>query len=427
MPFCVSSVRSFALALTIALPSCVLRGPLLVLRDDAAIDDSSERDAAPATDVNEEHSDSALDAVDAMEAGNACGPAVVDPSTARAVSSGQSHSCAVRAGAMYCWGANNEGALGTGDAVDRNAPTRVTGAHRWIAVAAAGSSTCAIDDARAVWCWGDNGSGQLATGDNLAHTEPVQVRGLCDVRVISGTFDHYCAIDGSGRLWCWGHNEEGQLGQSDSYPGRNALAPVPVLEAERFRAVAAGQGHTCAIANSATLYCWGRNTDGQLGLGAAAPIQVRAPQPVGALSGWTSLSVGQDQACALRAGGELHCWGAGDAVPMGLAREPVRVGAEADFNSVSVSTFAACATRGAARALYCWGRNDEGQLGLGTTTSASAPTLVSTARPTRELALGRFHACLLDDALATECTGENNRGQLGVGDNVRRAVFTPTR
>ncbi len=398
--------RTATVALAFALThSCAVRGTLL-----------TERDARADTPVTDS----------ATEAGEACG-APADTSAIHSISSGQSHSCRIRAGVLSCWGANNEGALGTGDTTDRNAPAELSGSRRWLAVAAAAESTCAIDDRRAVWCWGANGSGQLATADTAPRSAPTRAASLCDARAISGTFDHFCALTGDARLYCWGRNDEGQLGQSDQYPGRNATEPVEVLPSGAWRAVATGQGHTCAIREPGALYCWGRNTEGQLALGAGTPIQVRTPTRVAALDGWTALSAGQDQSCALRMGGELYCWGSGSSIAGGTARTPARVGVESDWIALSVSTFAACATRSATRALYCWGRNDEGQLGIGSTVSQPAPTLVTLSSAAATLALGRFYSCLLGEDTQSYCTGENARGQLGVGDLDRRARFTLVR
>jgi hypothetical protein len=249
------------------------------------------------------------------------------------------------------------------------------------------------------------------------------VRGLCDARSIAGTFSHYCAIDGAARLWCWGQNDEGQLGQSDTYPGRNALAPVEVLPSGGWLSVAPGQGHTCALRAPGALYCWGRNPDGQLGLGDGTPIQLRAPQRVGALDDWTLVSAGQDQSCALRRNGELHCWGSGASIPMATQRSPLRITADSDYDLVAVSTFSACARRRSG-GLWCWGRNDEGQLGLGPAPSQSAPTLVSLDATVSAIASGRFHACVRASDGRVLCAGENNRGQLGLGDSARRGAFT---
>lgn len=404
--------RSFSIALSLALAGCAVRGPLFAL-------DASE-DALDGALVDADAQ--AEDGRDAPASeGGACSTPVVDSTRAFDLSLGESHGCAIDRGALRCWGANDEGALGAGDTVDRTSPTALT-VGRWVAVAAGDDSTCAIDDARAVWCWGANGSGQLGLGDTLARSRPGRVAALCDARLISGAFDHYCVIDGASRLYCWGRNSEGQLGQADEYPGRNALAPLEVMPSGRWRAVATGDGHTCALQSDRSLWCWGRNPDGQLGLGAGTSIQIRSPQRVGTLSDWERLDVAQDQSCAIRAGGELYCWGAGDALPLGLQRAPVRIGAFGDWSTVAVSTFAACGTRRAG-GLYCWGRNAEGQLGLGTIEPRTEPALATLGATLTGLSLGRFHGCARD-ATAVYCTGENNRGQLGVGDRNRRSVFT---
>lgn len=388
--------------------ACSVRGVLLAERDADAMSVAHDSDAS-------------ADAVD-EETSVSCGPEQ-DTSAVFAIASGQSHSCMIERGALSCWGANNDGALGTGDAEDRSRVTSVLSSQRWLAVATADSSSCAIDASRSVWCWGANGAGQLATNDTTSRVRASRVPSLCAVRALSGTFEHYCAIDEMARLWCWGRNDEGQLGQMDSYPGRNALAPVQVAPSLRWRAVSTGQGHTCGIAEPATLYCWGRNTGGQLALGMESAIQHRAPQRVAGFDDWAQVSVGQDHACAIRSNGELYCWGEVDVAGVSPVFVPTVIGAIRDWTSVSVATFAACATRSNG-AVFCWGRNMEGQLGLGDIMARSEPVMVPMPDAATALGVGRFHSCLLDASRRAMCTGENNRGQLAVGDLVRRSSFT---
>jgi alpha-tubulin suppressor-like RCC1 family protein len=108
---------------------------------------------------------------------------------------------------------------------------------------------------------------------------------------------------------------------------------------------------------------------------------------------------------------------------MTATRVPTLIGALRDWTDVSVSTFAACATR-ASGAFSCWGRNDEGQLGLGDTTARAEPAMIAAPSTATALGAGRFHTCVLDGARRALCSGENNRGQLAVGDTARRSSFT---
>ena len=107
----------------------------------------------------------AADATAARADGATCEQRVFDPAMVDALSAGQYHACALRAGALFCWGRNASGALGLGDTMPRNAPTAVLPARRWIDVAAAESSTCALDEFGRAWCWGGNALGQLGLGD----------------------------------------------------------------------------------------------------------------------------------------------------------------------------------------------------------------------------------------------------------------------
>ncbi|RSM54704.1 hypothetical protein DMB66_37100, partial [Actinoplanes sp. ATCC 53533] len=122
-----------------------------------------------------------------------------------------------------------------------------------------------------------------------------------------------CAMRTDGSLWCWGANGDGQLGLGDTV-ARNA-GPVQLTGAG-WTAVAAGSRHTCAVRSDGTLWCWGANSAGQLGLGDLAVRDV--PVPVGAATTWASVAAGVAHTCATRVDGSLWCWGANDAGQLGL-------------------------------------------------------------------------------------------------------------
>jgi alpha-tubulin suppressor-like RCC1 family protein len=341
------------------------------------------------------------------------------------LAAGFGHVCAVIGGALLCWGDNASGQLGTGDLMSRSVPTRVGAASDWVQVEAGASSSCARRAGGSVWCWGDNSAGQLGTMDLAARAQPAFVSLPASATVISLNHRHACALLSGGALYCWGENEEGQLGQGDEHPGADAPAPLPVATDAAWSGVDTGDGHTCAIKADRTLWCWGRNVRGQLGLGDAAPIQVRTPvQAIG--SDWSAVFAGQDHTCAIKMDGSLHCTGLGEFGQLGFGNRDsrttfARVGAET-WASYATNTFASCGIRGQG-SLYCWGRNVEGQLGTGDVEDRVSPTHVSDENWAL-MAAGRFFTCAARRDQTLACTGDNAAGQLGSGDLERKNLFT---
>lgn len=353
---------------------------------------------------------------------------------ASALSVGEAHSCAVAGGRAYCWGNNDDGQLGTGDEDSRTRPERVAGDPFWQRLAVGDEHTCGIDELERVFCWGANRRGQLGLGDRASRSEPVMVSLPNRAALLSADFEHTCALLVDSSLFCWGKNDEGDLGQDDPFPGdgstaADALRPVQV-GSTGFRAVDTGQGHTCAIRLDGTLWCWGRNTEVELGT-QPEDGQIRRPVQVGTDADWLDVDAGQHHTCALREDLSLWCWGLNNGAddgagnPLGLERtgevaEPTRVGLDADWTEVRTHTFHTCALKRSSD-LYCWGRAIEGQLGLGEPElePRSVPSLVT--GEFRSVAVGAFHTCAIGRDGRVSCSGANDAGQLGAGDTERRA------
>ncbi len=349
------------------------------------------------------------------------------------VSVGQYHSCSIVRGVLWCWGDGQQGALGVGDETDRLQPTRVDVRpsefpRPWVEVSAGERHTCARTEQNELFCWGDNASGELGLGDTNRRMTPARVATPRTPKFLSLGYFFTCAVMTDGTLWCWGENVEGQLGVSDAYPGPPSLTPLQVATNSDWTAISGGQGHACGIRAPGSLWCWGRSSDGETGLGDGAPLQVRTPTRVGNADDWIAVDAGQDTTCGLRADGSLWCWGVnafGQAgqPPSQPITAPRRVGADTGYVGVSTDTFTTCAWKSSG-ALSCFGRNVEGQLGVGDTTDRSAPTPVTIAGPWAQASVGRFHICARTQLGTIGCAGANDQGQLGTGDTARRNVLT---
>lgn len=292
------------------------------------------------------------------------------------VSAGYTHSCLVRSNAdVYCWGKNDRGQLGDGTKNDRHDASVLTmsGATK---VGVAGWHTCAITKLRTVRCWGDNYYGALGDGTFTASTRPVDVRGLTDVTSLAVGVMHNCAATDQGYVYCWGRSAFGQLGYSVSGdagspdpndPGSPVPQRVPGLA--NVVNVVAGEDHTCASRNDGRVLCWGRNDYAELGdgtkQGKSTPSVVQ-----GDLTYAVRLAAGEFNSCATFTGGKVRCWGRNNFGQLGNGNTTVgdTVPSPAilwlsDVERLSTGSHA-CAWRKDGK-LFCWGRNDLGQLGTG--------------------------------------------------------------
>lgn len=350
-----------------------------------------------------------------------------------AADAGHAHTCAVAGGALYCFGDGSHGALGTGELTSQNAPQRVGTFTDHVTVACGDGFTCTLRSAGDVWCFGAGTSGQLGSGDFAGALAPLRVDLVEPVVQLAAGEGHACAVTESGALYCWGANVEGQLGQNDPFPdpGINRATPVRVGTESAWAEVACGQGHTCARRADGSLWCWGRNSNDELGLGSQAARQIRVPQRVGSDSDWAAVTAGQHHTCGLRgAPAELSCWGSNAWGQLGgengESSDLPRVVADVarPIARIATDTFHSCLIDVDDR-LWCAGRNVEGQLGTNDTANEPSFRAIAEDRHFRLVAVGRFHSCAVDVAGQLACTGENQSGQLGTGDVERRSELAP--
>ncbi len=292
------------------------------------------------------------------------------------VSAGYTHSCLVRVnGDVYCWGKNDRGQLGDGTKIDRRAVgmLAMTNARK---VGVAGWHTCAITSIGGVRCWGDGYYGALGDGAYERRTRYVDVQGLSGVRSLAVGVMHNCASTDQGKVYCWGRAIFGQLGYlvdgdagspDPSDPG--SALPVPVPGLTDVLEVAAGEDHTCAVRKSGQVVCWGRGDYGELGDGQKTGSVV--PVVPSNLPFAVHLGAGAFTSCGVvDSTSKIQCWGQNNFAQLGngnaslgdgLPSSPV-VGLAQMFR-ISTGEHS-CAWRMDGK-LFCWGRNDLGQVGVG--------------------------------------------------------------
>ncbi|MFZ5889585.1 MAG: RCC1 domain-containing protein [Myxococcota bacterium] len=230
------------------------------------------------------------------------------------ISVGSMHSCAVRSdGTAACWGAGDWGILGNRSTTGSTTPTAVVGLGSIAAIAAeASNSTCALLTNGTVYCWGDDLHGELGNGSadgNSGSLIPVQVTGLTGITQLNGSI---ARKSDTNTLWFWGENEYGQAGTGEKSTGGpitiEYYAPVQVSSITIAKQASRGGQSTCAVMNDGTVRCWGTNNNGSLGVGSSASSFT--PVSVPGLSGVASLDCGSDgHCCAVLNDGSLRCWG----------------------------------------------------------------------------------------------------------------------
>jgi alpha-tubulin suppressor-like RCC1 family protein len=299
------------------------------------------------------------------------------------ISAGRWHTCAVTVdGAVFCWGDNSYGELGDGTTTSRTTPVPVSGIPQKGAEVAAGlTHTCAIVSNK-VYCWGDNSYGELGRATPGQSSTPLEVKGLIGAaRGISAGYGFTCFAPASGRAACWGLGGSGQLG--NGYYASSA-SPVQVTGASALTGqISAGFQHACLAGTDASIQCWGDNSAEQLGIGQYGG-SVPALTPVaGAPTGFSQISAGFQHSCALRNDGRAFCWGLNTMGELGTgaaSAAQAQVGApivsgEA-ITQVEAGYRFTCALQASGKVI-CFGQGDSGQLGDGRSQSSATARVVA--------------------------------------------------
>lgn len=330
---------------------------------------------------------------------------------------GANASCGVTtAGLGFCWGNNLYGQLGNSSTSSSTTPVGIVGGLtlRSISVGSLAYFACGLTTAGAAYCWGYNDYGQLGNGTFVNSTTPAAVAGnLTFTSMSAGEGGHACAITTGGAAYCWGYNGSGQLGvPAVAY----SSTPLAVSGGLTFASLSAGEnGQSCGVATGGVGYCWGSNTNGELGNGSTA--NTSTPTTVSGGLSFKSLATGFASTCGLTTSGAAYCWGDNTYGELGNgsttnSATPVAVSGNLSFASVSVGDAFACGltTGGSA---YCWGYNGEGQLGDGSTIRSALPTAVFGGLTYASVSAGYSSACAVTAGGAAYCWGNNAFGELG--------------
>lgn len=317
---------------------------------------------------------------------------VLSGKTIKSISTGDSFSCLLtNENLAYCFGYGLEGQMGNGSFSNSSRPVAVsmTGSlsgKTFQQLSVGYGHACAITNDNLVYCWGYNNEGQTGSLNLNDQNRPVLVNNglLSGKKVLSvmAGYEHSCVLTDENKIYCWGRNNYGQLGNGNFL---NSLTPVEldmsgVLSGKTIKQLSSyGSNSNCVLTTEGLVYCWGSNTDSQLGNGqytnSAVPVAVNTS---GVLSGKTitQISVGFRSACAKDSNDDLYCWGNNASGTLGVGNDnlqmfPVSVINNIPFGDFNVGKGHVCGI--SAGTTYCWGTNFYGELGDGTTTHSNQP------------------------------------------------------
>lgn len=309
-----------------------------------------------------------------------------------AVNVGNGHACAIANDrSLHCWGANGLGTLGNGTTTDVTTGAARVDLSGVVQVDTNTNNTAALTSDGRVFLWGAtiDGPSQRQLFGPTPPTEtpfissPHQIAELGQVSHLGLGMRHACAALGSGQVLCWGRNDFSQLGQPPT-SGNDARANAVLVNLDGDDdaiSVASGDSFSCALRSGGQVVCWGSIFSGDLDPAEAVNAP---PTPVPRLSGAIQLSVGSSSACALRSDGTVACWGGNAFGELGTGSFVGSLSAQTVAgltDAVLLSTSSAlggrsvCALRRTG-AVVCWGANNTGQIGDGTTTNRNQPVQV---------------------------------------------------
>lgn len=365
---------------------------------------------------------------------------------------GPYHTCALKEGALRCWGPNEDGRLGYDspqDVGDNESPASagdVPVGGTVVDVSIGWYATCALLNSGTVRCWGGNPFGQLGI-DSIAGVssadDAIDATVGAAVSSISAYGGQNCATLEAGPPRCWGFNASGQLGVDSTVAVSDGTGPTiamsPLQIGVVVEQIATGGTFSCAIVAGGGVRCWGSGENGRLGYGNEASVSTSNTNTLSRVGDIDMggdvvfIDSGESHTCALLEGGVVRCWGDGGSGELGYgnaqnvgddetpaAAGDVHVGGTVVQLSVGSGHTCAVLEEGSVR---CWGDADDGELGYGTAVTDPLATPetngdVPVGGNVTHVVAGADHTCARLEGDIIRCWGRNSGGELGYGHTV---------
>ena len=332
---------------------------------------------------------------------------------------------------LYTWGSNYQfGVLGDNTTITKSTPvTTFAGGANWKQVSNGSYNIVAIKTDGTLWIWGDNTHGAL--GDNTTITRSIPVTtfaGGTNWKQVSCGGQFTAAIKTDGTLWTWGYNYNGELGDNTGYPTADgACTPVTTFAGgTNWKQVSCGNGHTAAIKTDGTLWTWGYNYYGTLGDNTTITRSIPVTTFAGGTN-WKQVSTGGSYTAAIKTDGTLWTWGNNSSGQLGINNATSAI-------CTPITTFAggtnwkqvgcgyhhtsAIKTDGT---LWVWGYNYYGTLGINNTTSKLTPVTTFAGRANwKQVSCGGEHTAAIKTDGTLWTWGSNNFGEMGNVISIRR-------
>lgn len=320
-------------------------------------------------------------------------------------------------GGLWAWGGNNPSRLGLGTTVSYSSPIQIGSDNTWTQIDCGQDFTIALKSDGTLWGWGSNQYGQLALNDSNSRTIPTQIGGSTWKKIASGWWSTI-AIKTDGTMWIWG---------MDSASGVWRSSPTQVGSLSTWSSISAGpsgQDSYLAIKTDGTLWGWGFNGNA-LGLGDSSPPST--PTQVGSATNWSMVSTTahaegtyQPRSAGIKTDGTLWIWGTNNSGELGLGYSgtvsiPTQLGVASNWKFVTTGasrTFA-IKTDGT---LWAWGSNNNGALGLSDTTWRTSPTQVGTGTNWATVNAGYYKTFAIKTDGTLWAWGQNTNGELGLNN-----------
>jgi alpha-tubulin suppressor-like RCC1 family protein len=293
-----------------------------------------------------------------------------------------------------------------------------------VQVTAAYGDTCVRRSDATAWCWGFNGLDSLGDGTTNNSSSPVAAINVgTGVAEISAGQYHTCARKTDGTVWCWGYDSDGEIGNGTS---NSWSAPVQVPTLSNVVQISTGYYHTCARKSDGTIWCWGAGSSGELGDGSGTTQWI--PIQVAGLTNAVDVSCGFDHSCARKSDGTAWCWGAndwgqlGDGTQNGHATPEQVTALGSTVAEISANNQYTCA-RKTDGTVWCWGNNTDAVIGDGTSNDRLLPVQVpGLPRGAVQISAGDNSTCAILGDSTLWCWGSNFDGDIGDGTTNLRST-----